>query len=168
MIFCTTKGRLLGRWGGIPVVMLTTTDRTGQPRTTMLASPLQEGERIVLVASNGGAPRDPVWLRNLRERPDVGVLMKGLEARMLARIASPEEKIRLWPQITTRSPSYGRYQERTARDIPVVLVEPTASWSTPIRHVDAPWCSRKVLLRRYSSQQASLVTFSPGDLSPTT
>ena len=124
-IFSWTNGRVLGRWGGLPVVMLTTTGRrSGRPRTTMLASPVQEGDRIVLVASNGGAARHPDWYLNLRDRPEAGVAMRGRRERMRARTASAEEKDRLWPMVTNRSPSYARYQERTTRDIPIVLLEP--------------------------------------------
>jgi deazaflavin-dependent oxidoreductase (nitroreductase family) len=124
-IFAATNGRLLGTWGGLPVVMLTTTGRrTSRPRTTMLASPVQEGDRIVLVASNGGAPRHPDWFLNLRDLPEADVVMRGRRGHMHARIATPEDKDRLWPKVTGRSPSYARYQERTTRDIPLVLLEP--------------------------------------------
>ena len=124
-IFSATSGRLLGRWGGLPVVMLTTTGRrTGLPRTTMLTSPVQEGDRIVVVASNGGAARDPAWFLNLRDRPEVDVVMRGVRGRMSARMATGEERARLWPRITSRSPSYARYQERTSREIPLVVLEP--------------------------------------------
>jgi len=124
-IFSATGGRVLGRWGGLPVVMLTTTGRrTGLPRTTMLASPVQEGDRIVVVASDGGAPSHPDWFLNLRDRAQVDVVMRGVRGRMSARTATLEERARLWPQITSRSPSYARYQERTSREIPLVLLEP--------------------------------------------
>ena len=101
----------------------------------MLVSPVQEGDRIVLVASNGGAPRHPDWFLNLRDRPEADVVMRGRRGHMRARIATPEDKDRLWPQVTSRSPSYARYQERTTRDIPLVLLEPAAAaGSEPPRH----------------------------------
>lgn len=90
----------------------------------MLVSPVQEADRIVLVASNGGAARHPDWFLNLRDRPEVDVVTSGRRGRMRARTASREEKDRLWPQVTGRSPSYARYQERTTRSIPVVVLEP--------------------------------------------
>lgn len=123
-VFTASRGRLLGRWGGLPVVLLTTTGRrTGRPRTTMLASPAQDGDHLVLVASNGGADRDPDWFRNLVALPDVRVVTAGGRESRRARVATAEERERLWPQITGRSPAYGRYRERTARDIPIVLLE---------------------------------------------
>jgi deazaflavin-dependent oxidoreductase (nitroreductase family) len=127
-IFAVSGGRVLARWGGSPVVMLTTTGRrTGLPRTTMLASPVQEGDRIVVVASNGGAPSHPDWFLNLQARGQADVVMRGVRARMSARTATLEERARLWPRIISRSPSYARYQERTSREIPLVLLEPFGS-----------------------------------------
>jgi deazaflavin-dependent oxidoreductase (nitroreductase family) len=124
-VFSATDGRLMGRWGGLPVVMLTTTGRrTGRPRTTIVVSPLRDGERIVLVASNGGADKHPDWYRNLLDCPDVDVVMKGRRARMRGTTATPDEKARLWPRIESGSPAYGRYRRRTTRDIPLVLLEP--------------------------------------------
>src|SRR5438094_378897 len=81
-VFRATDGRLLGRVAGMPVVMLTTTGRkSGKPRRTMLTSPVQEGDRIVLVASYGGDDRHPAWFLNLRDHPDVEVTMLGRRRR---------------------------------------------------------------------------------------
>ncbi len=124
-VFSASNGRVLGRMAGMPVVMLTTTGRkSGRPRTTMLTSPVQEGDRIVLVASYGGDPHHPAWFLNLQEHPDVDVVTSGKRACMRARVASAEEKQRLWPQVTARYKGYAGYQERTSRDIPLVLLEP--------------------------------------------
>jgi deazaflavin-dependent oxidoreductase (nitroreductase family) len=72
--FRASNGKLLSRGSGMPVLMLTTTGRTGgQPRTTMLTSPLQDGDAIMLVASNNGDERHPAWLLNLRDHPEVEV-----------------------------------------------------------------------------------------------
>jgi deazaflavin-dependent oxidoreductase (nitroreductase family) len=132
LVFRASKGRLLGRWGGLPVVMITTTGRrTGRPRTTMLVSPVQRNDAIVVVASNGGAPRHPDWFLNLQARPDVDVMMTGRRERMRARAATGKEKDLLWPLVTGRSPSYARYQQRTARDIPLVVLEPATATPGP-------------------------------------
>lgn len=122
--FKASGGRLLNTALGMPVVMLTTTGRkSGKSRTTMLTSPVQEGETIVLVASYGGDPRHPAWFLNLRDNPDVEVNMRGRKRRMRARVASGEEKARLWPDVTKAYRGYGQYQRRTERDIPVVILE---------------------------------------------
>jgi deazaflavin-dependent oxidoreductase (nitroreductase family) len=124
-IFRATNGRVLGHALGMPVVMLTTTGRkTGLKRTKMLTSPVQEGENLILVASYGGDDRHPTWFLNLRDNPDVEVTTMGQTRRMRAQVASAEERARLWPEVTGRYGGYGRYQQRTEREIPLVILKP--------------------------------------------
>lgn len=124
-IFRATNGRLLGRAGGMPVLILTTTGRrSGKARTTMLTAPVVDDDRVVLVASYGGDHRHPAWFLNLRERPAVEITMDGRTRPMRARIADPEEKDELWPRIVAGYGGYDSYQRRTDRDIPVVILEP--------------------------------------------
>jgi deazaflavin-dependent oxidoreductase (nitroreductase family) len=86
-----TGGRVLGSAFGMPVVELQTVGRkSGLARTTMLTTPLIEGERIVLVASKGGDDRDPDWYRNLMAHPDAELTMAGQHRLVRARRASPE------------------------------------------------------------------------------
>jgi deazaflavin-dependent oxidoreductase (nitroreductase family) len=110
----------------MPVLELTTTGRkSGQPRTVMLTSPLQEGSAIVVVASRGGDDEHPAWFLNLRDDPDVEVVYQGApKTHMRARIADPGERARLWPRITAEHRNYAGYQEKTSREIPLVLLEP--------------------------------------------
>jgi deazaflavin-dependent oxidoreductase (nitroreductase family) len=121
-------GRLGWRGMGMPMLQLTTTGRkTGQPDTVMLSSPLQDGSTIVIVASRNGDDRNPAWLLNLRDNPDVQVAFNGEPARtMTARVASPEEREKVWPRIVADHANYAGYQKKTSREIPVVLLEPTA------------------------------------------
>ena len=124
-VFKASHGRLAGRGAGMPVLMLTTTGRqSGKPRTTMLTSPLQEGGRIMLVASNGGDDRDPAWIGNLRADPRVQVTMEGRTVPMTAHVADAVEKAELWPRIVADHAHYAGYQAKTERDIPVVVLEP--------------------------------------------
>ncbi len=126
-VFRASSGRLLSRAAGMPVLMLTTIGRkSGKPRTTMLTSPVQDGDTVVIVASYGGDARHPSWFVNLRANPDVEVLMNGSTKKMRARIATPEEKESLWPRVTDAYRGYGSYQRRTDRDIPLVFLEPRA------------------------------------------
>ncbi len=113
----------------MPVVELTTTGRkSGQPRTVLLTSPLQEGDTIVIVASRGGDDQHPAWFLNLRDNPDVTVTTKDKRNEpMRARAASPEERTRMWPLVTSKYKGYGNYQTKTKREIPLVLLEPKAS-----------------------------------------
>ena len=119
-------GRIGWSGSGMPVLELTTKGRkSGQPRSVMLTSPVQEGSTIVIVASRGGDDQNPAWLLNLRDDPNVEVVFKGgPKQKMLARIANAEERARLWPLVTADHRNYAQYQTKTTREIPLVLLEP--------------------------------------------
>jgi deazaflavin-dependent oxidoreductase (nitroreductase family) len=121
-----TFGKFGWDLGKMPVVELTTTGRkSGQKRSVMLTSPLQEGDAIVVVASRGGDDTHPAWFLNLRDNPDVEVSLKGKPKQpMRARVATPEERARMWPQVTSMYKGYAGYQTKTTREIPLVLLEP--------------------------------------------
>jgi deazaflavin-dependent oxidoreductase (nitroreductase family) len=124
-ILRATGGRVLGSAFGMPVVELRTVGRkSGLPRTTMLTTPVIDGDRVVLVASKGGDDRDPDWYRNLLVQPEVELTMGGRHRLMRARQASPEEKAELWPRVVAAYRGYAGYQRRTRRDIPLVICEP--------------------------------------------
>jgi deazaflavin-dependent oxidoreductase (nitroreductase family) len=126
LVLGATRGRLGWEAAGMPVVELTTTGRrSGQPRSVMLTSPVQEGQVIVVVASRGGDDAHPSWFLNLRDNPAVEVALKGGPKRpMRARIADPQERARLWPLVVADHKNYAGYQTRTSREIPLVLLEP--------------------------------------------
>ena len=124
-LFKASKGKLFGKAFGMPVVMLTTTGRkSGQPRSTMLTSPVREGDKVVLVASYGGDDRDPAWYKNLLAEPAVEIVMSGATRKMTARTATADEKAALWPQVVAAYKGYAGYQTKTDRDIPLVILEP--------------------------------------------
>lgn len=115
-------------WGvsGMPVLELTTIGRkSGQPRSVMLTSPVQDGSSLVVVASRGGDDVHPAWFLNLRDKPDVEVRLRGQAKQpMRARVATAEERARLWPLVTKDHKNYAGYQKKTDREIPLVLLEP--------------------------------------------
>jgi deazaflavin-dependent oxidoreductase (nitroreductase family) len=123
--FAATRGRFPRTLLGMAAVELRTIGRkSGQTRTTMLASPIHDDTRVVLVASKGGDDRDPQWYRNLSANPDVEVLIDGTTRKMRARTASPAERAALWPDIVAAYKYYDSYQNRADREIPVVICEP--------------------------------------------
>jgi deazaflavin-dependent oxidoreductase (nitroreductase family) len=118
-------GRLLGRLAGMPVLLLTTTGRrSGKARTTPLTF-FREGPDLVVIASNGGADRPPDWSLNLEDDPHAVVQIGRHRLTVIARPASPEERERLWVRITATYSGYAKYQKKTARQIPVVILTPT-------------------------------------------
>src|SRR5438105_2400226 len=124
-IYRATGGRIGGSIPGVPPMLLLdhVGARTGQRRTTPLVY-MPDGDHLVVVASKGGYPKDPGWLHNLRAHPDTAVQL-GREARPVrAREATVEERRELWPKAVRFNPLWGRYQERTSRTIPVVVLEP--------------------------------------------
>lgn len=137
-LLITLSGGRVGRSAlGMPVLELTTTGRrSGEPRTVLLTAPMRDGDAFVVVASRGGDDKHPAWFLNLRDRPDVEVMVMdgprrgtatggtGTAQPMRARIADPETRARLWPQIAERYRNYAGYQRRTDREIPLVLLEP--------------------------------------------
>jgi deazaflavin-dependent oxidoreductase (nitroreductase family) len=121
-----TGNRVGASFGGMPSLELTTTGRkSGTPRSVMLTSPLQEGDTYVVVASRGGDDKNPAWFLNLRDNPAVEVQVAGKsKQRMRARVATPEERARMWPLIAGKYKNYAGYQKRTDREIPLVLLGP--------------------------------------------
>jgi deazaflavin-dependent oxidoreductase (nitroreductase family) len=109
-------------WNGAPILVLTTAgEKTGKERKfALIYAP--DGDDVVIVASKGGAPEHPQWYRNLVANPEVTVQVRDDRYPALARTATPEEKKRLWPLMTQVWPSYDDYQQRTDRDIPVVIL----------------------------------------------
>jgi deazaflavin-dependent oxidoreductase (nitroreductase family) len=124
-VLTLTGGRFPHRLAGMQALELHTIGRkTGKRRTTLLAAPIYEDDRVVLVASKGGYPHNPIWYENLVANPDVQLTVEGTTRPMRARTASPEEKAELWPRLVEVNKGYAGYQRRTDRDIPVVICEP--------------------------------------------
>lgn len=110
-------------WKGVPTLLLTTRGRrSGKLRRTALIYG-RDGDRYVVVASQGGAPTHPAWYLNLTADPRVEVQVGAERFAARARTATPEEKPALWRQMAVIWPQYDEYQAKTDRDIPVVLLE---------------------------------------------
>ncbi|WP_413464386.1 nitroreductase family deazaflavin-dependent oxidoreductase [Dietzia sp. PP-33] len=124
-------GRVGGNWrvgsalkAPVPVCLVTTTGRkSGEPRTVPLLH-LPDGDRVLLVASQGGLPKHPQWYRNILVNPDVTVQVGRRTREMTAREATPSERAELWPRLVERYADFASYQANTSRVIPVVICEP--------------------------------------------
>lgn len=108
---------------GSTVLLLTTTGRkSGEPRTKPLIY-AADGDRYVIVASRGGAPKHPSWYLNLQKTPEVEVQVKDEVFHARARTAEGAERERLWTKVNEIWPHYAEYATRTDREIPVVVLE---------------------------------------------
>lgn len=117
-------GRLGSKVLGIPSLWLTTVGRkTGTTRTNALFY-LADGGSLVVVASNAGLDEDPGWWRNLRASPNTTARVGRRVRPVRARLATADERQRLWPRLIRLNPDYADYQARTSRAIPVVILEP--------------------------------------------
>jgi deazaflavin-dependent oxidoreductase (nitroreductase family) len=119
-----TDGEYGHDWrGGTSTLLLTTIGhRSGEPRTTPLIYG-RSGDDYLVVASHGGSREPPSWYVNLQHQPEVDVQVLGHRFRARARTATPEERPAMWREMTSHWPDYDRYQERTDREIAVVVLE---------------------------------------------
>jgi deazaflavin-dependent oxidoreductase (nitroreductase family) len=127
-ILALSGGRLGWEADNMPVLELTTTGRkSGQPRSIMLTSPVQDGSTYVIVASRGGEDHHPAWFLNLQADPKVEVRWKGAPKEpMQARIVTGDERADLWKRVVAANKRYQGYQDKTEREIPLVCLEPVA------------------------------------------
>jgi len=113
----------------MPVLVLTATGRrSGKRRATPLTF-FQDGDDVVVIASNGGADRPPDWFLNLQHAPRAVIRIGTDELKVTARTATGAERERLWAGVTTTFALYAKYQQRTSRQIPVIIL--TAEDSPP-------------------------------------
>ncbi|HEY0391239.1 MAG TPA: nitroreductase family deazaflavin-dependent oxidoreductase [Solirubrobacterales bacterium] len=111
-------------WQGTQTLLLTTRGRkSGEPRTTPLIYAPYGDDAYTVIASKGGSEAPPAWYLNLSEDPEVEVQVKGDRFKARARTASQEEKPELWKTMVSEWPAYDEYQQKTEREIPVVVLE---------------------------------------------
>jgi deazaflavin-dependent oxidoreductase (nitroreductase family) len=121
--YVATDGEEGHDWQGTTTLILTTTGRrSGEPRPTPLIYGTA-GDDYLVVASKGGADQPPAWYLNLQAQPEVDVQVKGDRFRARARTATADEQPALWQTMTERWPAYDEYQQKTERQIPVVVLE---------------------------------------------
>ncbi len=110
---------------GLPVIIVTNTGhQTGAVRKTPLMR-VKDGDRYVLVGSQGGAPKHPAWVGNLRANPVVEIRdVADVRPMRVTEVEDAAERARLWALAVAAFPPYAEYQTRTERVIPVFLAEP--------------------------------------------
>ena len=133
-LYRATNGRIGMRVPGAPPMLLLEHlgARTGKRRTSALVY-IEDGPNLVLVASKGGYPRNPSWFHNLKAHPEVTVQIGAERRPVRARVATPEERQRLWPVAVVAWRGYRDYQARTGREIPLVILEPRRGQRRTVR-----------------------------------
>ena len=119
-------GRAEGKGpSGLPTLLLTTTGRkSGEPRTVALVF-LQDGERMVIVASLAGYDQNPAWYANLQAQPQCRVQLSRKTTTATARAATDAERKELWPRLVAILPLWDLFQKQTTRAFPIVILTPT-------------------------------------------
>ena len=131
-VFKLTNGRIGSKWRlgagfkkPVPTLLL---EHIGRKSGTVFTTPLlylADGPNLVIVASQGGMPKDPQWFANLTANPDTRVHLRGERDRPVrARVATPTEKAGLWPRLVDLYADFDKYQSWADREIPVVILEP--------------------------------------------
>lgn len=128
-VFRATNGRFGSKLAGQKMLLLTTTGRRTGNRWTVPLLYVQDGDRYVVIGSNWGGDRDPLWVRNVAANPDVRVQIGSRRRRVTTHIATLDERPRLWSLVTTAYPGYETYAHRLAsvREIPLVVLTPRTS-----------------------------------------
>ncbi len=123
LLYRATGGKVGGRLAGIDHLLLTTTGRkTGKARTIPIACMQHEG-KLVIVASNNGQDHHPAWYLNLVDNRQVKVQFRRERRDTSAQTATTDERAKLWPLLTNYNRMFARYEKRTTREIPVVLID---------------------------------------------
>jgi F420H(2)-dependent quinone reductase len=126
-IYRLTRGRLMNKVGQAPVMLLTTTGRrSGRVRTAPVVYG-QDGERLVVISSNGGNHNQPGWAYNLIADPHAEVEIGGQHRKVLARVTEGEERERVWRLMNQQYAGFDDYKANVSRDIAVFVLEPQES-----------------------------------------
>jgi len=123
-IYRLTRGRMMNKVGRAPVLLLTSIGRrSGQPRTAPVVY-LADGERLVVISSNGGNHNAPGWSYNLKANPDAEVEIGSERRLMRARVADGEERAALWRRMNEQYAGFDDYEANVTRDIALFVLEP--------------------------------------------
>jgi deazaflavin-dependent oxidoreductase (nitroreductase family) len=123
-IYRLTRGRVMGKIGNAPVLLLTSKGRRSGATRTAPVLFLADGQRVIVIGSNAGNARAPAWSHNLKANPDAEVEICGERRSVRARVAEGEERGELWRKMNDQYAGFEDYDERTSRDIAVFVLDP--------------------------------------------
>ena len=123
--FRENGGKVGGPFANATIILLHTTGaKTGMERVTPLVAQPLDGGRYAIFASKGGSPRHPDWCHNLRVHPRVTYEVGTRNVRATARVATGDERERIWSRQKRDRPYFAKYEQKTTRQIPVIVLEP--------------------------------------------
>lgn len=123
-LYRRSRGAIGGRVRGMPVLLLVTTGRKTGTQRTVPVMYFRDGNNYVVTASNGGRDQPPAWWLNLQRNPVATIEVGDSRQAVVAEPVGPEAKRRLWAQLAERAPFFEGYQQRTSREIPMVMLRP--------------------------------------------
>ena len=123
-LYRLTGGGIGGKMQSMPVLLLTTTGRKSGKKRTVPLGFLRDGSAYVIIASFGGQPRNPAWFFNLQSHPEATIEVKKRQMQVKAETANPEKRSELWTRLVEVAPGYAKYEKRTTREIPIVILHP--------------------------------------------
>ena len=121
--FRANGGKVSGYFAGMSLILLTTTGaKSGQTRVSPLAH-ITDGDRIIIIASKGGAPTNPDWYYNLLANPVATVELGSESFQVRASVVEEPERTNLYARVVEKMPGFGEYQSKTSRKIPLFALE---------------------------------------------
>ena len=126
-VYRATGGRVGGKIGRAPVLLLTTTGRKSGQRRTAPVVYLADGERMIVIGSNAGNDRVPAWALNLKSHPDAEVEVGRKRMPVKARVAEGEERADLWRKSNEQYAGFDDYENRTDREISLFVLDPVSA-----------------------------------------
>jgi deazaflavin-dependent oxidoreductase (nitroreductase family) len=127
-VYRLSRGRFASSfgWMGGPMeaLLLTTTGRKSGRRRTVFLGYLVDGGRYIVVGANLGLPTDPAWLLNIRAQPRVTIQVRERILEATGSVAAPEDRARLWTELMRVTRGFARYETKTTREIPLVVLTP--------------------------------------------
>jgi deazaflavin-dependent oxidoreductase (nitroreductase family) len=123
-LYNVSGGRIGGKMGQVPVLLLTTVGRKSGKQRTLPLVYIMDGPAYVITASAGGADKNPGWFFNIRSNPQATIQVKDKHINVTAEVAEPEKKSELWSRLVEVAPNFAGYQKRTSREIPMVILHP--------------------------------------------
>ncbi len=123
-LYNVSGGRIGGKMGKVPVLLLTTTGRKSGKQRTLPLIYIMDDSAYVITASAGGADKHPGWFFNIRSNPQATIQVKDAHIKVKAEVAGQEKKSELWARLVEVAPNFAGYEKRTSREIPMVILHP--------------------------------------------